>query len=392
MNTSACPSGNWHYPTPVLFGAGRIAELADSCRTLNIRRPLLVTGPTLAGLPMVRDAVAANAAAGLTTAVFSELRPNPLDGSVLAGVDAFRRGDHDGIIAFGGGSAIDVGKLIAFMVAQTRPMWDFEDGGKRWARATVEGIAPVIAVPTTAGSGSELGRAAVVTDSASGAKKLLFHPRMMPTLVIADPELTCSMDPTLTADTGMDALAHCFEAYCANGYHPMAEGLAVEGMRLIKTWLPRAVANGADIEARAHMLAASALGAGAFQKGVGAIHALSHPVSSLYDTHHGRTNAVFFPYVMTFNRDAIDDKCTRLAAWLELPGTGFEACLRWIVELRAAIGIPHTARDLGIEAAKIGRLSQLAAADPTASGNPVPVGEAEMHALYERALAGRLTV
>ena len=392
MNGPIQPHADWFYPTRVRFGAGRIAELPEACREAGIRRPLLVTGPTLVAGTMIRDAVAASAAAGLPIGLFSALRSNPTGRQVMAGVAAFRQGGHDGVIAFGGGSALDAGKLIAFMSAQTRPLWDFEDGTDGWTRATVEGIAPVIAVPTTAGTGSELGRAAVATDEATRTKKILFHPRMMPIAVIADPILTLGMGPALTAGTGMDALAHCFEAYCARGYHPLAEGVAVEGMRLIKEWLPRAVADGSDIEARGHMLAASGMGAAAFQKGLGAIHALSHPVSGLYDTHHGLTNGVFFPYVMAFNREAIAGRCDRLAAWLGLPGTGFDACLDWILELRAEIGIPHTAQALGVRSDDLEKLARRAAADPTAIGNPVPVGPAELRRLYEMALDGRLTV
>ncbi|MCC7346956.1 MAG: iron-containing alcohol dehydrogenase, partial [Variibacter sp.] len=306
--------GNWNYPTSVRFGAGRIAELPAALAAAGIRRPLLVTDPTLAAMPMVADARAALERAGVPAAVFSEVRPNPIEANIRAGVAAFKAGGHDGVIAFGGGSALDAGKLVAFAHGQTRPLWEFEDVGDWWTRADAAAIAPVVAVPTTAGTGSEVGRAAVVTDAATRTKKVIFHPQMMPRIAICDPELTAGMPRAITAGTGMDALAHCLEAYCGTAYHPLADGIAVEGMRLVKESLPRAVRDGRDLEARAHMMAAAAMGATAFQKALGAIHALSHPVGALYDTHHGLTNAVFMPYVLAFNRAAVADRIARLAA------------------------------------------------------------------------------
>src|SRR5579863_2475839 len=290
--------GNWNYPTSVRFGAGRIKELPDLCKAVGIERPLLVTDPGLSPLKMIADTVAALKAAGLPVAAFDKVQPNPIARNVEDGLAVFREGDHDGVIAFGGGSALDAGKVIAFMAGQTRPMWDFEDIGDWWTRADDSGIAPILAVPTTSGTGSEVGRAGVITDEATHTKKIIFHPKMMPRIALLDPELTLGLPAKLTAGAGMDALAHCLEAYCAPGFHPLADGVAVEGLRLVKENLARVVADGSDIEARGHMMSAAAMGATAFQKGLGAIHSLSHPVGALYGTHHETTNAVFMPYVL----------------------------------------------------------------------------------------------
>jgi alcohol dehydrogenase class IV len=382
--------GNWNYPTSVRFGVGRNVELSEACRALGMARPLLVTDPVLAKLPMIQDALGANQAAGLPAGLYADVRPNPVAGNVEGGLRAYRAGGHDGIIAFGGGSALDVGKVIALMAGQSRPMWDFEDVGDNWTRAEPRGIAPIVAVPTTAGTGSEVGRAGVVTNEATHTKKVIFHPRMMPGIVISDPALTVGLPPHITAATGMDALAHCLEALCAPGYHPMADGIAVEGLRLIKEWLPEAVKSGANLTARAHMMAAASMGATAFQKGLGAIHALSHPVGALYDTHHGLTNAVFTPYVLAFNRPAIEERMARLAAYLSLPGGGFTAVLDWTLALRAGFGMPHTSAELGVEEARLDELSAMAEVDPTAGGNPIPAGKAEMRQMYQASLEGRL--
>jgi len=382
--------GNWNYPTAMRFGPGRIAELPGACRALGIERPLLVTDPGLAGLPMVKDAIAANEAAGLPTGLFSDVRPNPVGRNIDDGVTAFRDGGHDGVIAWGGGSGLDAGKVIAFMSGQTRPVWDFEDRGDNWLRADEAGIAPIIAVPTTAGTGSEVGRAGVVLDEATHVKKIIFHPRILPSIVISDPVLTLGLPPHITAATGMDALAHCLEAYCAPGFHPMADGIAVVGMRLIKNWLPLAVVDGKDLAARANMLAAASMGATAFQKGLGAIHALSHPVGALYDTHHGLTNAVFMPYVLAFNRKAVEERLTRLAAYLDLRNPSFAAIMKWVMELRETFKVPHTLRDLGVGDDRLDELSKMAAEDPSAGGNPIPVGVPELKAMFVAALEGRV--
>jgi alcohol dehydrogenase len=381
--------GNWNFPTTVRFGAGRIAELADVARATGIKRPLLVTDPVLAAMAMTRKAVEGMAETGLHVTVFDGVKPNPVESNITAGVAAFKAGRHDGVIAFGGGSALDAGKLIAFMHGQTRPMWDFEDVDDWWTGANAGVIAPIIAVPTTAGTGSEVGRAAVVTQEETHTKKIIFHPGMMPRVTICDPELTIGMPPHITAGTGMDAFAHCLEAYCGTSYHPLADGIAVEGMRLIKGNLARAVKDGGDLEARANMLAAAAMGATAFQKALGAIHALSHPVGALYDTHHGTTNGVFMPYVLAFNRDAIELKIERLAAYLGLAAS-FDAFQEWVLALRAEIGVPHTLGGLKVTGEKAATIAAMAPKDPTAGGNPIALDERAARIIFDAALAGRV--
>ncbi len=381
------PTANWSYPTAIRFGAGRIKELADACRAAGISRPLLVTDAGLAKLPITLRTLELMKDAGLPVAMFSDVQPNPVDSNVEAGIAVFRAGGHDGIVAFGGGSGLDTGKVIAFMAGQTRPLWDFEDIGDWWTRADADKIAAVIAVPTTAGTGSEVGRAGVITQEATHTKKVIFHPKMMPRIVICDPELTVGMPPAITAGTGMDALAHCLEAYCAPSYHPMAEGIAVEGMRLIFTNLPKAVANGNDLEARAHMMSAAAMGATAFQKGLGAIHALSHPVGALYHTHHGMTNAVYMPYVLVFNRPAIEAKIERLAGYLGIPG-GFDGFLAAVLDLRKKTGVPHDLKGLGVDGSRVDTIVEMSLVDPTAGGNPVPLTKEGSRKLFDAALKG----
>lgn len=383
-------TGNWNYPTTIRFGSGRIAELPAVCAEIGIERPLLVTDPGLARLPLLDTVMGICQSGSLQMGTFSDIKPNPVGRDIDEGLLLLRDGAHDCIIAVGGGSAMDAGKAMAFMVAQKRPMWDFEDVGDNWKRARTEGILPVIAVPTTAGTGSEVGRASVIVNEDRQRKIVVFHPCMMPSAVVSDPELTVGLSPRITAATGMDALAHCLEAYCAPGYHPMADGIAIEGMRLIKDALPRAHADGSDIEARSHMLIAASMGATAFQKGLGAIHALSHPVGALYDTHHGLTNAVFMPYVVAFNRKAIESRLERLAAWLGLPGPGYAAVLDWIVQLRAQLNIPHTLAELGVDDQRLAQLAEMAPRDPTAGGNPVPLTEQNARELLDAAMAGRI--
>lgn len=380
---------NWNYPTAIRFGAGRISELPDICVSHTIKRPLLVTDAGLASLPMISSALAALKNAGLGAALFSDIRSNPVGANVEAGVAVYRAGGHDAVIAFGGGSALDVGKAIAFMSGQSRPLWDFEDIGDWYTRADVAGIAPIIAVPTTSGTGSEVGRASVITDEATHTKKIIFHPKIMPTLTVCDPELTIGLPAHLTAATGMDALSHALEAYCAPSYHPLAEGIAVEAMRLVKEFLPRAVKNGTDIEARAQMMAAAAMGATAFQKGLGGMHALAHPIGAICDTHHGLTNAVLMPYVLKFNRTAIDAKITRLAAWLDLPAS-FEGFQAWILDLRQQVRIAHSLADIGVDLSKRDMITAMAVDDPSAGGNPVSLDIAATRAIFDDAFAGRL--
>jgi alcohol dehydrogenase len=382
-------AGNWNYPTSVRFGAGRIAELGAAVKAAGIARPLLVTDPRLATLPPVERALEVLAGDNIAAAVFSDVKPNPIASNVDAGLKALRAGRHDGVIAMGGGSALDAGKVIAFMAGQTRPMWDFEDVGDWWTRADPKGILPIVAVPTTAGTGSEVGRAGVLTDETTHTKKVIFHPKMMPAITICDPELTVGMPPAITAGTGMDALAHCLEAYCGPFYHPLADGIAVEGMRLVKDNLARAFKQGGDLEARAHMMSAAAMGATAFQKALGAIHALSHPIGARYDTHHGLTNAVFMPYVLAFNRPAIEAKVARLAAYLGLEPK-FDAFLAWVLALREEIGIPHTLAGLKVDDRQFDLMSRMAVKDPTAGGNPIPLDAAICRRLYENALVGKV--
>jgi alcohol dehydrogenase class IV len=382
--------GNWNYPTSIRFGAGRIAELPEACRALGITSPLFVTDPGLAGLPIVARVLKICRDAGLDCELYADVQANPVEANVTSGVDAYRKGGHDGVIAFGGGSALDTGKALALMVGQVRPLWDFEDREDWYTRVRTEGMAPVIAVPTTAGTGSEVGRAAVITDVRDKTKKIIFHPKMLPALVIEDPELTVGLPAHVTAAVGMDALSHNLEAYCAPGYHPMAEGIAVEGMRLIKEYLPRAVANGNDLEARAHMLVASSMGATAFQKGLGAMHSLSHPCSANLNTHHGLTNAVVMPYVLEWNREALEPKFARLAAWLGLANHSFEGILQWVLDLRRGIGIPATLASLGLKEEHARPFAPQALNDPSTGGNPVPMTEACFEQLYLRCIRGEL--
>ena len=382
-------TGDWNYPTSIKFGAGRAKELAAAVKAAGIKRPLLVTDPMLAKLPIVANAVASLEAEGVPAKVFSNIKPNPVAANIADGVVALKVGNHDGVVAFGGGSALDAGKVIAFMAGQLRPMWDFEDVGDWWTRADPKGILPIIAVPTTAGTGSEVGRAGVITDETTQTKKVIFHPLMMPAVTICDPELTVGMPRFITVGTGMDALAHCLEAYCGPFYHPIADGIAVEGLRLVKENLPRVARDPNDIEARAHMMSAAAMGATAFQKALGAIHALSHPVGSLYDTHHGMTNAVFMPYVLAFNRPAIEDKITRAGAYLGL-NPGFTPFMDWILELRADTGVPHTLAAFNVGTEKFHLMSRMSPKDPTACGNPIPIDETSCRKLFEAAHAGRL--
>ena len=382
--------GNWNYPTTMRFGAGRIVELAQHAKAAGITRPLFVTDPVVAKMPMTARALDVLKAGGCEAAVFSAVKPNPVAANVEDGVKALRAGGHDGVIAFGGGSALDAGKVIAFMAGQKRKMWDFEDVGDWWTRADPKGILPIIAVPTTAGTGSEVGRAGVITDERTHTKKVIFHPLMMPKVTICDPELTVGMPRVITVGTGMDAFAHCLEAYCGPFYHPMADGIALEGMRLVKEFLPRAAADGTDLEARAHMMSAAAMGATAFQKALGAIHSLSHPVGSLHNTHHGMTNAVFMPYVLAFNRRAIAEKLTRVSAYLGLKRPGFNSFLDYTLKLREELGVPHDLPSLGVANPDIALMAKMAPKDPTAGGNPVKLTARGAAKLFERAMEGRV--
>lgn len=379
-------TNTWRYPTEVRFGIGRIAELADACRTASIQKPLFVTDPGLAQHTMVQNALAILTEAGLSPVLFSAIQGNPTDVNLAVGCTAFLDGKHDGVIAFGGGSALDVGKAIALLAHQGNDVWAY-DG--RWGDIA-DSIAPIIAIPTTAGTGSEVGRAAVITQLATHTKKILLHTAMMPRLVIADPTLTQSLPPNLTAYTGMDALAHNLEAFCGTFYHPMADGIALEAMRLIQTWLPEAVSDGGNLEARAHMMAAATMGAAAFQKALGAIHAISHPVGARYNTHHGLTNAVVMPYVLLHNRSAIEEKMIHLARYLGLSTYTFTAVLDWVLALREVLNVPHTLADLGVEENDVSWLAQEALVDPNTPENPIPMTLATYTELIQRARAGGL--
>ena len=383
-------TGAWNFPTRVVAGPGRIAELPDLCRAHGITRPLLVTDAGLAKSDMIASIARRVREAGIPISIFSDVKGNPVESNLTAGVVAFKQGGHDGVVAVGGGSALDVGKCVAFMVAQSRPVFDFEDVGDWWTRANTDGVAPVIAVPTTAGTGSEVGRAGVITREDTHEKKIIFHPLMMPKVAVEDPELAVGLPPFLTMATGMDALAHCFEAYCVKAFHPLADGVALEGIKIVDTYLPRAVADGSDLEARAYMFAAASMGATAFQKGLGAIHSVSHPVGARYDTHHGLTNGVIFPYVMVCNRKAIADKIPHIARALDLPGRDFDTVLNWIMTLRKNLGVPHTLAELGVKEADAKTIAKDAVMDPTAGANPRSLTEAEFEQLTLAAIRGDL--
>jgi alcohol dehydrogenase class IV len=383
----------WNYPTTVRFGAGRIKELPEVLAATGIKRPLFVTDPGLAKLPSTASALKVLDDAKIPYGVFTEVKPNPVEANLTAGIAVFKKGKHDGVIAFGGGSALDLGKLIAFQSGQTRPVWDFEDIGDWWTRANSDAIAPIIAVPTTAGTGSEVGRAGVLTNEVTHTKKIIFHPKLLPAIVIADPELTVGMPPFITVGTGMDALAHCLEAYCATGYHPMADGIALEGMRLVFENLPKAAKDGKDIVARSNMMAAAAAGATAFQKGLGAIHSLSHPIGALYDTHHGMTNGVFMPYVLAFNRPAIEERIARAAAYLGIKG-GFDGFQKAVLKLRKDLKVPHTLpgliKDLKMDARRKAEIAAMAVDDPSTGSNPVKLTKKAAQTLLGNAIDGTL--
>lgn len=375
-------TANWSYPTAIRFGAGRIAEIADACNAAGMSKPLLVTDRGLASLPITQQTLDLMEQAGLGRAMFAEVDPNPNENNLEAGLAAYRDGGHDGVIAFGGGSGLDLGKVVAFMCGQTRPVWDYEDIGDWWTRADADRIAPIICVPTTVGTGSEVGRAGVLSNSVTHEKKIIFHPKMLAAVVICDPELTVGMPKAITAGTGMDAFAHCLEAYCSPHYHPMSQGIAIEGMRLVKENLPRAYADGNDIEARGHMMSAAAMGATAFQKGLGAIHALSHPIGAFYNSHHGTTNAVVMAPVLKFNRAAIETRIEALAAYLGIAG-GFDGFYDYVNELNASLGIPANLTELGVTDPDMDWLVASALKDPSVGGNPVEMTAANTRALFE---------
>lgn len=387
------PRGSFNYPTAYRIGAGRRAELPDVCRGQGVARPLVVTDPGVAKLPWFSELLEILRDGGLEYGVFADVAANPGADDVTRGTAVYLEGKRDGVLLVGGGSAMDAGKCIALMSGNSGSVFDYEDVGDNWTKVDPAGVAPCVAVPTTAGTGSEVGRASVIVDPSDHAKKIIFHPKMQPVAVVADPELTVGLPKFVTAATGMDALAHCFEAYCAPGYHPMADGIALEGMRLIDDNLRRVVADGTDLTARTHMMMAASMGATAFQKGLGMVHALSHPLGGATGCHHGLANSIFLPYVMEYNRDAIGDRMTRLASFLGLADPGYDAVMAWMLELRADLQLPHTLAAVeGFDEAMAERLAPLASRDPSMAGNPKPATVEQLRDVFVAALHGRLAV
>jgi len=383
-------TANWNYPTNVKVGAGRISELAELCQAIGMHAPLLITDPGIAALPMLQKVVDDINGEGLRCGLFSAVKANPTGENVAAGVEYYQENDHDGVIAFGGGSALDAAKAVALMVGQSLPIWDFEDVGDNWTRVNVDGMAPVVAVPTTAGTGSEVGRASVITDQDQHIKKIIFHPKMLPAQVILDPELTVGLPPKITAATGIDALSHNLEALCSPFYHPMAAGIAIEGIRLVKDYLPKAVAEGTDIEARTQMLVCSSMGATAFQKGLGGMHALAHPLGALYDAHHGMLNAILMPYVLKANRSGIEQRINRLTQYLELNDTGFDGFMNWVLQIRKQLSIPHALSGIDIDDKQAETVGRMAVEDPSAGGNPISFSAAQYQQIFRNAVSGNL--
>ena len=379
---------DWNYPTTMWVGENRIKDISLACKTLNIKRPLLVTDSDLANSEIVKKTLEH---LNISAEIYSNVKGNPTGTNVIEGVNFYKKKNCDGVIAFGGGSGLDVGKAIAFMSGQTLSIWEFEDIGDNWKKANSENIAPIIAVPTTAGTGSETGRASVILNEETGVKKIIFHPKFLPSIVILDPILTVGLPPKITAATGMDALAHNLEAYCAPGFHPMADGIALEGIKLIKDWLLEAVSNGSNVEARMNMLTAASMGSTAFQKGLGAIHSLSHPINALNNIHHGLSNAIFMPYVLTFNKDKIESKIIKICKYLEFEEKSFEAFLKWVLNLRKDLNIPHKLSEVIDEKDfDLDRLSKLALDDPSTGGNPKKLNLNDMKIMYQHSMSGEL--
>ena len=384
-------NSNWNYPTIMWVGENRIKDIGLACKTLNIKKPLLVTDSGLANSEIVKKTLEKLNNENIITEIYSNVTGNPTGTNVNEGVIYYKKKNCDGVIAFGGGSGLDVGKAVAFMSGQTLPIWDFEDVGNNWTKANSDKIAPIIAVPTTAGTGSETGRASVILNEETGVKNIIFHPKFLPSIVILDPLLTVGLPSQITAATGMDALAHNLEAYCAPGFHPMADGIALEGMKLIKKWLLEAVNNGSNVEARMNMLTAASMGSTAFQKGLGAIHSLSHPVNALNNIHHGLSNAIFMPYVLTFNKEAIENKIIKVCEYLEIEEKSFDGFLKWILDLRKKLNIPHKLSEvIKEEDLELDRLTKMALNDPSTGGNPKKLTEKDMKILYQHSMTGKL--
>ena len=384
-------NANWNYPTAIRVGPDRLSEIGDCCLSLNLRNPLLITDPGIKDFPFINAAVDSCKASGLECGMFSDVQPNPTGTNIEQGVTAFNSGDHDGVIAIGGGSALDAGKAIALMAKQGVSIWELEDVGDNWTKADGAGIAPIVAIPTTAGTGSEVGRASVILDEAAKVKKIIFHPKMVPAIVILDPMVTTGLPPMLTAATGMDALSHSLEAWCSPAYHPMAEGIAAEGIRLVRNYLPTAVTSGSDVEARTQMLVASMMGATAFQRGLGAMHALAHPLGALYNAHHGTLNAVLMPYVLVANRQVKEPRIIHLARSIDIPNSSFDSFLDWVLELRETVSIPQKLEDLGIDDNQVDLIGKMAEVDPSAGTNPILFDASQYQSIFMNALHGNLS-
>ncbi len=383
-------SAAWNFPTAIRVGENTAKNVAAECQRLGMASPMLVTDPGLAAMPMVQELIHLCEQAGLKVALFSDIKSNPSGENVELGVQRFKQGQHDSVIAFGGGSALDAGKAIAFMAGQTLPLWAFEDIGDNWSKADSAAIKPLIAIPTTAGTGSEVGRSSVITDTQNKVKKIIFHPGMTPKLVLLDPVVCVGLPPALTAATGMDALSHNLEAFCAPFYHPLAEGIAIEGIRLVKEHLLQAYTNGGDVHARTQMLVASAMGATAFQRGLGGMHAIAHSLGALYDAHHGLLNAILMPYVLQANRSVIEERITRLSRYLDLAPASFSAFLNWVLEMRSQLSIPHSLMEIGIDGTQAELVAAMSVKDPSAGGNPIAFSQAEYQRIFLAAVDGKV--
>ena len=374
--------GNWSYPTQILFGNGRVKELPSLLKSHGLKRPLFVTDKGLMNQKITKDTLNDIVSRGFEYSLFSDVDPNPNELNLEDGLKVFNEGNYDSVIAFGGGSALDLGKMIAFMCGQEREIWDFEDVGDWWKRAIEDRIVPIVAIPTTAGTGSEVGRASVITNSITYEKKIIYHPKVLPSCVILDPELTVGMPKYITSGTGMDALAHCVEAFCSPHYHPLGQGIALEGMRLVKENLLIAYNEPENLSARAHMMSAAMMGATAFQKGLGAIHAISHPIGALHNTHHGTTNAIIMTDVLDFNRTEIELKIIEVANYLDI-ANGFEGFKKFITELCQSLEIPKNLSELGVVNPDIKLIAEMAMRDPSVSGNPRVMTEENTFKLIE---------
>ncbi len=381
---------NWNFPTTIWFGNGRIKDLALACDQLNMKNPLFVTDEGLIKLDIAKTATRVLKNAGLNYSIYSDVQGNPTGKNVTDGVKHYNENNHDGIIAFGGGSAMDAAKTIAFMSGQTRSIWDFEDIGNNWTFANEEGIAPIIAIPTTAGTGSEVGRASVILDEEQHTKKIIFHPKILPAIVLTDPELCLGLPANITAWTGVDAMVHAIEAYCAPGYHPMAEGIAIEAIRIIAKYLPIAYKDGQGLESRGQMLVAASMGATAFQKGLGSVHSVAHQLGAIYNKQHGLLNAIILPYALKQNQEIIEDKMTYLSKILDLKDQGTDAMINYLMDLRKELNIPNTLKDIGIDEKRAVEIGEMAFKDPSTPTNAKPVSSKDLEELFRAAVRGNM--